>query len=258
MKLDPKAVISEFRRLAPGAAWLFIAVSAAQVLWVLALLLQNPGRSVNLYSSVVGGQTYSAAGLSYAGFLGLMWAFLQLLAIGGSATVSAWPTRSARSQRLRRISHAILVGWSTLWLLNFARLWIIDGQLDSFLQTVVMGGFAAATIHRARHGWNLPPSRDAAIDPVEPLTAAGVVSSRRVRELPMDSRAHHGNLSKSTLPPERITPTRSMPSSFLKSLERIAATGTAALGSMTSFIRSQTKRIAARISSSDTVKTRST
>mmetsp|Transcript_49109 Transcript_49109/g.98490 ORF Transcript_49109/g.98490 Transcript_49109/m.98490 type:complete len:232 (-) Transcript_49109:40-735(-) len=62
----------------------------------------------------------------------------------------------------------------------------------------------------------------------------------------------------STLPPERTTPTRSSPEISWNRGERAAATDTAALGSMTIFIRIQTSRIAATISSSDTTSTSST
>ena len=55
----------------------------------------------------------------------------------------------------------------------------------------------------------------------------------------------HGNLSKSTLPPDRMTPTRRPLRSILRSHSR--ATGTAADGSMMILARSQMNFIASRI-----------
>src|SRR5699024_7305927 len=60
----------------------------------------------------------------------------------------------------------------------------------------------------------------------------------------------HGNLSRSTLPPVMMTPTR-WPANNCVCL-KTAATATAEEGSMTSFMRFQTKRMASIISSSDT------
>jgi len=53
------------------------------------------------------------------------------------------------------------------------------------------------------------------------------------------------------LPPERITPTRLPAAGIARSSS--AANATAADGSMTSLVRSQKKRIAARIAASSTV-----
>src|SRR5438270_849089 len=70
-------------------------------------------------------------------------------------------------------------------------------------------------------------------------------------------RRHHGKFARSTLPPLSTTATRPTPRSARNSSDSTAPTATAPLGSITSFARSHTSRIAATLSSSRTATTRS-
>lgn len=144
--------LSRLHGWAAGAAWFFIVVSLLQLAWVVQTKWPHPAGTTRLYHTVVGEVSYDALGLTYTGWPGLLLAILQSAAIGFAAAATLLPV-----QRWRRVGHLVLVAWATLWCFDLARLMMIDHQLDSVGQTLVMSALLTATIARAASGWSSAP-----------------------------------------------------------------------------------------------------
>jgi hypothetical protein len=247
----------DIHRTVIGGAWLFALGSLIPLLW-LAESYGNGGVA-RVFGHNSNGVDHGVWGLTYSGIAGGLLLWLQIIAV-----IAANIFTLLRSNRLRRIGHGAIIAWAAWWMMGAMYLATIDPlfwTVQSVFQTVLLGCVA----YRAARSWNNPPqwpkwmrwrgSTAAASGGVEAsLTRDEVIGSARVKEIYFSQ----GNRSRSTLPPESTIPTRLRLSNFLKSLERATATGTAALGSMTTFIRSKTRRIASMMRSSGIVKTRST
>jgi hypothetical protein len=253
-------------KLLLGGAWLFSMGSLLPLLW---LAGENGGVS-RVFGAQADGVQHSVWGLTYSGVLGSILLWIQILGLLGANVASVLP-----QTRWRRIGHAYLVGWAGLWALGALYLATVS-PVFWLLQSVFQFAFLGCVRYRAARWWNTPPmslinwpkkeaswtprihpgtiDTDAAADRDELLNAMQVQSNGTLTEI----HGRQGNRSKSTLPPDKITPTRERFGKALKSLESAAAKTVALLGSTTSFMRSKISRIAATMRSSETVKTRST
>ena len=81
-----------------------------------------------------------------------MFAIVQLLVVSGAAVTSTLPFD--RTVKARHTGHLVLCGWSALWALNLVRLALIDGELDSIAQSVLLSGLFVCTVWRASSGWS--------------------------------------------------------------------------------------------------------
>lgn len=154
-----------------GGAWFFIVVSLLHVLW--AITVMSGGDSLgtySLYHTVVGDISYDAWALTYTGIVGLLIAIVQLLVVSSAAVTSILPFD--RTVKARHAGHMVLCGWSALWALNLVRLALIDGELDSIAQSVLLSGLFVCTVWRAFSGWSPRRSKPTAGPPAdEPLRA---------------------------------------------------------------------------------------
>jgi len=157
--------------LAVGGAWFFVVVSILHVSW--AITVMSGGDSLGtykLYHTVVGDVSYDAWALTYTGIVGLLIAILQLLVVSSAAVASTLPFD--RTVKARHAGHMVLCGWSALWALNLVRLALIDGELDSIAQSVLLSGLFVCTVWRASSGWSPRHSKPVGEPPVdEPLWA---------------------------------------------------------------------------------------
>jgi hypothetical protein len=234
--------------LSNGGAWLFAVGSLIPLLWLIAEAGGDWSGTSRVFGASVNGQQHGAWGLSYSGTAGMLLIFTQLLVTIAAIVLSVIPG-DGRRQRLRRIGLGWLALWSAWWTLGLIQLSLIAPGFFT-IQALFVGLLCACSIHRAMKNWS-PPSPSTR----EPLlTIDDVPPSRTLREVI----PHQGSLSRSTLPPEKITPTRSRFERTRTSSLKAAARATALLGSMMSFIRSQTRRIASTMRASGTVTTRST
>lgn len=140
------------RGFALGSAWFFIVVSLLHLVWAVLIKLGSPGGTFKLYHTVVDGVSYDAWALVYTGWLGLLLAIAQLLAVSGAVTATL--LRGPRALRWRRAGHLVLVGWSALWMLDLMRLAAIDGELLSYAQAGLLALLFTGTVYRAVAGWS--------------------------------------------------------------------------------------------------------
>ncbi len=156
--------------LAVGGAWFFIVVSLLHVVWAITVMSGGDLGTYKLYHTVVGDVSYDAWGLTYTGIVGLVFAIVQLLVVSGAAVTSTLPFD--RTVKSRHAGHMVLCGWSALWALNLVRLALIDGELDSIAQSVLLSGLFVCTVWRASSGWSPGRSKPTAEPPAdEPLWA---------------------------------------------------------------------------------------
>ena len=121
-----------------GGAWFFIVVSLLHVVWAITVMSGGDLGTYKLYHTVVGDVSYDAWGLTYTGVLGLVFAIAQLLTVSSAAVTSILPFE--RTVKARHAGHLILCGWSALWAFNLVRLALIDGELDSIAQSMLLSG----------------------------------------------------------------------------------------------------------------------
>ncbi len=121
---------------------------------VVFIALGWPADHATLASTTVAERTYNAFGLTYAGSIGTLWLWSQVVIVSSAIVCSVLP-----ADRLRRIGLVILVVWSGLWLGNaiwlpmLDRAWILTLILGALLSTLFL-----CTLVRAARGW---PSRAA-------------------------------------------------------------------------------------------------
>lgn len=237
-----RALPRDLHRIAVGGAWLFSIGSLFPLLWLASA--HSPDGVARVFGTNSGGVDHGVWGLTYSGVIGGMLLWTQILAVIAANVFTLVP-----NNRLRRIGHGFMIGWAAWWMFGAMYLASIEPvfwTVQSIFQTTLLG---CVVYRAARSGARFSRPADS-----RPLSADDVQASPHITELHLTQ----GSRSKSTLPPESTTPTRFRFESFLKSLESATATGTAALGSITNFIRSKTKRIASMMRSSETVNTRST
>ena len=140
------------RQFAIGAAWFFIVISLAHLVFAVGVKFSEPSGTFKMYHAVVGDHSYDALGLTYTGVLGLLLAMLQTLVVATAAVASIlpWP----RTLRWRRIGHVVLTSWVGLWALNFIWLAGVDPTMESFAQTAVACLLAGCTGYRGLVGWS--------------------------------------------------------------------------------------------------------
>ena len=140
------------RRFAIGAAWFFIVVSLAHLVFAVGVKFSEPSGTFKMYHAVVGDHSYDALGLTYTGIFGLLLAMFQTSVVAAAAVASTlpWP----RTLRWRRIGHVVLMSWVGLWALNFIWLAGVDPGLNSFAQAAMACLLAACTAYRALAGWS--------------------------------------------------------------------------------------------------------
>jgi hypothetical protein len=159
-------------RFAVTAAWFFIVVSLAHLVWVIGV---GGDGTTKLYHTAVGGYSYDGWGLTYTNTPGLLLAIGQALAVTAAAVATVLPW--GRTWRYRRLGHVVLCGWAALWALNLLWLASIDHQLDSIAQAALLSLLFGCTAYRATMGWS--PGR----------SELRVSSSPRRKRLPVSFRA---------------------------------------------------------------------
>lgn len=137
-------------RFAIGGAWFFIIISLLHLSWAMIALVPGFDR-VSLYQAMDGSGSHGAVGLTYTGVGGLLLIWLQIAAVA-AATIATFLSRD----KYRRIGHAVLIGWASLWLMNFVALAGIDASFDTYARTFVMSILLTGTGYRALRGWNTP------------------------------------------------------------------------------------------------------
>ncbi len=139
-------------RSAAIGAWVFAVGSLVPL--VIFIAMGWPADHVTMASTTVDERTYNAFGLTYAGSIGTLWLWSQVVIVSSAIVCSVLP-----ADRLRRIGLVILVVWSGLWLGNaiwlpmLDRAWILALILGALLSTLFL-----CTLVRAARGW---PSRAA-------------------------------------------------------------------------------------------------
>ncbi len=177
--------------LAVGGAWFFIVVSLLHVLWAITVMSGGDLGTYKLYHTVVGDVSYDAWALTYTGIVGLSIAIVQVLVVTGAAVTSTLPFE--RTMKARHAGHMVLCGWSALWALNLVRLALIDGELDSIAQSVLLSGLFVCTVWRASSGWSPRRSTPTAELPADkPLWAEPALDAAASAE-PADCPVDHSS-----------------------------------------------------------------
>ena len=159
----------QFLRLAPGAAWFFIAFSLTYLVWVVGTKWTAPAGLTTLYQTTIDGEVHAAWGLSYEGAFGLLLAIVQLGVLVAAVLMSLLKT-----DKWRRVGHGVLVAWAALWMMGLLNLAVEDGTLGTLLQTGVVSLLLGATLYRAVLAFPRRP---------EMLTVTNVSSSGRVADV---------------------------------------------------------------------------
>lgn len=142
-------VRSDLRKLAIGGAWLFAVGSLFPLAWL--IWFSNGGFLAvgHVFSTHINGQDVTMPLLSYSGLAGFLLIWSQVLLVSAAILLAAFPRYVPL--RWRRLGHAMLAGWNTLWVIGAWKLAWVD---PSFLmQSLFLTALLACTMYRAFVSW---------------------------------------------------------------------------------------------------------